>query len=103
MDAEKLATFKANANSVRIGDDIVTVVQLLGKPDSDKTIGKNERLRLLEYYVTRQRADVALDTDLSVIVIFSGADGEKVRRVCSNVDGIASKNCPADNPSRILK
>lgn len=52
MEAAKLEHLKNNVAQVNIGDDIITVVDVVGIPDVDQTIQKNEKHRFF-YYLLR--------------------------------------------------
>jgi hypothetical protein len=92
MDAKDLERLRTSTNAVNLGDDIGHVVEGVGIPDRDHTIKKNEQIRFLTYYVTRQRADSALESDKVVIIALNSHN--KVKAIYSNVDRIPSRNWP---------
>lgn len=95
MDSTALEKFKSSANAINLGDSGTRVIQLLGRPDADKTVAKGEKLRLFEYYAARQRAETALDSDPTVIVVLDSS--QSVKRICSTAVGVLSKNCKTTN------
>ena len=92
MDALTLERFKANVNTIDVGDDLTRVVKLLGPPDADKRTTKNENIRIFEYYVRRQFADSPNEADKYVSIVLN--DHDAVKSIYSNVENIPSKNLP---------
>jgi hypothetical protein len=91
MDATCLQAFSRNVNGINVGDDMRKVVAVLGPPDRDGHVHKNDYVRMFTYYVSRKRSD-PLSTDLEVIVVFNSK--ARVTRVCSDAATIEQKNCP---------
>jgi outer membrane protein assembly factor BamE (lipoprotein component of BamABCDE complex) len=92
MDAKDLERFVVNVNAVSMGDSMEHVIAVLGTPDLDQTIKKNEKLRFFYYYVLVHRAHSPIESDKRVMIAFNSDN--KVKAISSNVEGIPSKNMP---------
>lgn len=92
MNTGELERLKVNIAKIEIGDDVSQVVDLLGAPDKDYTVKKNDKNRFLVYYVTRQRADSPIESDKRVTIALNGQN--KVKAIFSNVENIRSRNWP---------
>jgi hypothetical protein len=96
METTTLERFKTNVEAINMGDDVTRVIALLGPPDADKKIAKNEKIRIFEYYVKRQHADSPIESDRYVSIVLN--DHNAVKSIYSNVEDIPSRNWPGGPP-----
>jgi hypothetical protein len=92
MSTQDLERLRKNVDQIALDDDISHVVDVLGVPDLDYTVKKNDKNRFLTYYVTRQRADSSIESDKRVTVALNGQN--KVKAIFSNVENIRTRNWP---------
>ena len=92
MDSASVQRLRDGVNAIPIGSDISSVARQLGPPDWDKTVNKNRFIRFFIYYVTRRRAESAVESDKRVELTFDKSG--KLTSVYSNVEGIATRNWP---------
>jgi hypothetical protein len=92
MDSDSLTRLKLKVNALILGDDLAEVVKTVGVPDTDHTVKKDEAVRILTYYVTRQRTDSPVESDKVVYIAFD--QNGKVKGIYSNVEGISTRNWP---------
>ncbi len=92
MDPDSLGRLRSNVNAVNLGDDVTHVIKVVGIPDADRSVRKNETIRTFTYYVQRQRTDSPIESDRIVLIAFD--DRNKVKTIYSNVEKINSRNRP---------